>query len=140
MAHFARCLRKGNTPWGPVRLAFEFDYIGGYTDVVALDQEGELVAFEAKLVRWRDALHQAYRTLCFAHRAYVVLPTKAAHVAVQHEYEFRRRRVGLCSVSAAGGIEVLLDANAGVPLQPWVASRAHDALAGRGERTRCRQT
>jgi hypothetical protein len=138
VAHFARCLRKGDTPWGRVRIAFEFDYVGGHADVLALCPAGQLVAFEAKLARWRDALHQAYRTRCFANRSYVVLPAAAARVAVQHETEFNRRRVGLCSVSRDRGIEVLLDAVPSTPLQPWVATRAMTELGqGRGG-TKCR--
>ena len=129
VSDFARCLLKGKSPWGHVQITFEFDYSGGYTDVVALGQAGELVAFEAKLVKWREALHQAYRTRCFAHRSFVVLPSTAAQRAVQHEYEFRRRRVGLCAVSPERGIEVLLDADPLDPFQPWLATRALDELA-----------
>jgi hypothetical protein len=140
VAHFAWCLRKGDTQWGRVRIAFEFDYIGGHADVLALCHAGHLVAFEAKLARWRDALHQAYRTRCFAHRSYVVLPTLAAHVAAQHESEFIRRRVGLCAVSPERGIEILIDAKVSLPLQPWVAARAMTKL-GRGRTiAQCRLT
>jgi hypothetical protein len=138
VAHFARCLRKGDTPWGRVKLAFEFDYVGGYTDVLALSQGGHLVAFEAKLARWRDALHQAYRTRCFAHRSYVVLPAAAAQIAVQYDGEFRRRRVGLCAVTPERGIELLLDTASASPLQSWVATRAITEM-GRGQ-ARCRRT
>lgn len=140
VAHFARCLRRGDSPWGHVRIAFEFDYIGGYTDVLALCPAGLLVAFEAKLARWRDALHQAYRTRCFANRSYVVLPDAIARVAVQHQGEFSRRRVGLCSVSPERGIEVLLDAEVAAPLQPWVTARALTELGRGASKGRCRQT
>jgi hypothetical protein len=139
VAHFARCLRRGDTQWGRVRIAFEYDYVGGYTDVLALCQAGHLVAFEAKLARWRDAIHQAYRTRCFANLSYVVLPDAAARVALQHEREFNRRRVGLCSVSPERGIEVVLDAAESLPLQPWVAARAMTELGRGGTKARCRQ-
>lgn len=139
VTHFARCLHKGDSPWGRVRIAFEYDYLGGWTDVLALSPAGQLVAFEAKLARWRDALHQAYRTRCFANQSFVVLPDATARVAAQHLSEFSRRRVGLCSVSPDRGIQVLLDAEVSMPFQPWVASRAVDELR-RGEKKRCRQT
>ena len=139
VAQFARCLRRGDTPWGPVQIAFEFDYVGGHADVLALCQADHLVAFEAKLARWRDALHQAYRTRCFANRSYVVLPGAAARHAVQFEREFIRRRVGLCAVSSERGIEILLDAAPSLPLQPWVATRAMTELRG-GKTARCRPT
>jgi len=139
---FARWLREGATHWGDVRIGFEFDYHGGWTDVVALcGAGGEVLAFEAKLGKWREALHQAYRCLCFADRAYVVLPAGSARVAMRHAHEFRRRRVGLCSMSAVHGIEVLLDVEPGTPLQPWVAARARQALNGEMGATRgCQQT
>jgi hypothetical protein len=140
VSHFARCLRKGDSPWGRVQIGFEFDYVGGYTDVLALCPAGQLVAFEAKLARWRDALHQAYRTRCFANRSYVVLPDATARVAVQHLSEFSRRRVGLCSVSPERGIEVLRDAEVSAPLQPWVATRAMAELKRGGTNARWRQT
>lgn len=140
VAQFARCLRRGDSPWGRVRIAFEFDYTGGWTDVLALCPAGQLVAFEAKLSRWRDALHQAYRTKCFANRSYVVLPDAPARVALRHRSEFSRRRVGLCSVSPERGIEVLLESEASAPLQPWVATRALTELQRRGTNRGCRRT
>jgi hypothetical protein len=125
VSYFARCLRRQQTPWGNgLRLVFEFDYSTGRPDVIALRSNGEVLAFEAKLYRWREALHQAYRNRCFANRSYVVLPGAMASYAAQYEHEFRRRRVGLCSVSAKGGIEVLLETELLTPLQPWLTMRA----------------
>jgi hypothetical protein len=138
--HFARCLRSGDTPWGTVNVGFEFQYDGGCADVLALCSQGHVIAFEAKLVRWRDALHQAYRTRCFANRAYVILPAACARVAAKYEHEFLRRRVGLCSMSVERGIEVLLEADHAVPLQPWVTTRAVGALGKKGGKKGCRST
>jgi hypothetical protein len=139
VSHFATCLGEGETPWGPVRFAFEFDYLGGHTDVVAICRTGEIVAFEAKLTKWRDALHQAYRARCFAHRSYVLLPTPAARAAVLHEWEFLRRRVGLCSLESGRDIQILIDTDVIEPLQPWLAARAASQLEQPGVPTRtCR--
>lgn len=131
VAHFAKCLRAGQTPWGQVAVSFEFDYHGGIVDVLALGPDGLVLAFEAKLAKWRDALHQAYRTRCFANRAYVVLPAVRAQTAMRYEQEFRRRGVGLCAVSLDGGVQVLLETESGLPLQPWVTTRAIDVLSKR---------
>jgi hypothetical protein len=122
--HFASLLRRPSAPWGPTELAFEFDYEGGYADILARAHDGQVLAFEAKLERWREALHQAYRTRCFAHRAYVVLPAHRAEVALRHEFEFRRRRVGLCAIGTGETIEVLVESEYGSPLQPWLTERA----------------
>jgi hypothetical protein len=142
---FARCLGSGDTVWGRVNLMFEFDYVGGWADVLALCSDGHLVAFEAKLARWRDALHQAYRTRCFAHRSYVVLPLRTAMLAGRYEAEFRRRRVGLCAVSEQRGIELVFDTDVVMPFQPWIATRARAALSDsetglRGRMRRCQLT
>ncbi len=60
------------SPWGSVNTSSEFFYQRGKTDVVAVDEDGLVIAFEAKLTRWKKALQQAYRNTCFAHRSYVV--------------------------------------------------------------------
>lgn len=135
IAHFSACLHAGDSPWGTARVGFEFDYGGGLADVIAQDGTGALLAFEGKLRRWRDALHQAYRTRCFASRAYVVLPESTALTAARYEEEFRRRRVGLCSISREGGIRLLIDSDSGTPLQSWIAARALTDLEAGG----CRQ-
>src|SRR5438477_13134735 len=78
--------------------AKEFNYHRGKADVICRNIDGKLVAFEAKLTRWRDALHQAYRNRCFANSSYVVLPKRTAEIAAPFEGEFRKRNVGLCYV------------------------------------------
>jgi hypothetical protein len=117
------------SPWGSVKVMIEFFYARGRTDVVALGDGGELIAFEAKLSRWRDALHQAYRNRCFAHRTYVVLPQAAAETAVQHEAEFRRRGVGLVVVSSQG-VREALDAEWSAPWQEWLSQIAASKILG----------
>ena len=60
-------LQGQSTFCGPVRVTPEFFDSRGRTDVVAVDQDETLIAFEAKLTDWKTALHQAYRNTCFAH-------------------------------------------------------------------------
>lgn len=60
---------------------------------------GDVVAIEAKLHRWRDALDQASAYLQFADKAYVLLPEDGAERAGEHHEAFRSRGVGLLSVS-----------------------------------------
>ncbi len=132
VADLARCLRNKKSPWGDLRLGFEFEYGGGIADVFAIRKSGEVIAFEAKLTKWKDAMHQAYRTQSFANRSYVVLPPLTAQIAISHEFEFRRRRVGLCTISQDGGIVTLIDSVEGLPLQPWLADRAVLTAKGKG--------
>ena len=78
---FVGLLETNRSPWGEVRLAREFDYSRGRTDVVAVADADTLIAVEAKLTDWKYALHQAYRNTCFAHRSFVLLPKEAAIAA-----------------------------------------------------------
>jgi hypothetical protein len=112
----------------------EFDYTRGRTDVVALQSAGELHAIEAKLTRWRDALHQAYRNKCFAHRSYVALPPATAALAVQYASEFTDRAVGILVVTK-DGIEVLLEVEPAPPVQAWLTDVAVASL--RASTVRC---
>lgn len=129
----ALALRGDGSPWGAATLGFEVDYEGGRADLVALLPGNRLLAFEAKLRDWRRALHQAYRTRCFAEIAYVVLPAAVACRAALHAGEFSRRRVGLCTLEEGRGIRILLDATQSEPLQPWVRARAIDSISSFGE-------
>lgn len=121
---FIACLRSTDNPWGRVKLSQEFDYQRGRVDVVALTEgDGQLIAFEAKLERWRDALHQAQRNRCLAHTSYVVLPRKTAAVARRHEAEFARRNVGLCCLED-GVISLIFSPTPELPLEPWLLEQA----------------
>ena len=116
-------------PWGIKEVVCEFFYLRGRTDVVTVISGGHVVAFEAKLEKWREALHQAYRNTCFAHWSFVVVPPAAARQAVRSLDEFRRRRVGLCTI-ASGEVVVLYEPPWASPLQPWLAARAMSAARG----------
>jgi hypothetical protein len=109
----------------------EFNYSRGKTDVVVLDSgTGEVRAIEAKLTRWRIALHQAYRNTCFAHRSYVALPLNTAVAAARYSAEFLDRSVGILAVSKEG-VEVLLEAAFAVPVQAWLTDAAIASVRGR---------
>src|SRR5690554_1997168 len=94
-------LHVSSTPWGTVKVATEFFYQRGRTDLVVVSG-GNLIAFEAKLNKWRIALQQAYRNKCFADVSYVILPEREARIASRYQGEFERRGVGLCFVNSSG--------------------------------------
>jgi hypothetical protein len=120
---FIHSLRTDQSPWGNVRVGAEFFYQSGCTDVVAVAAGGRIIAFEAKLSRWRDALHQAYRNTCFAHLSYVLVPLGVAQRALSFLDEFARRGVGLCYLDGSDVI-VLHAAEQMEPLQPWLSAKA----------------
>ena len=124
---FNNALLEDTSPFSPENTASEFDYREGRTDVILQDVDGSLVAFEMKLSKWRQALHQAYRNSSFAHYSYVVLPLSIARVAVGLEHEFRRRGVGLCSV-ANDEITIEIEAKRMTPLRPWLTKSAIEYL------------
>jgi hypothetical protein len=78
-------------------------------DVVAVSEEGEVIAFEAKLTKWRAAMQQAHRNAFFADRSYVLLPPAAAERAKMNLDEFALRRVGICTLMD-GTIHIVADA------------------------------
>ena len=111
------------SPFNIVNSALEFNYLNGRADIVAKTEDGLLIAFEAKLGRWKIALHQAYRNSSFAHFSYVILPESSAQNALKYSYEFLKRGVGLYSVNS-DGIKNEINAIKKEPLQPWLTDSA----------------
>jgi len=105
------------------QLAREFDYQNGRTDIVGIGQDDCIYAFEAKLVKWRQAIDQAYRNTCFAHYSYVALPEPVALRALECRSEFERRHVGLFGVSGSA-LQLYISAVRNEPILEWVADNA----------------
>lgn len=124
---FTRHLISGTTPWGRLRVAHEFAFQSGQTDVIALCEDGRMLAFEAKLTNWRRAVMQAFGGAGFAHQSYVVMPADPPPVVLRNELLFRRREVGLVLVGPSA-IEIRIEAPVATPLLPWLSRRAHDAI------------
>ncbi len=121
--HFLDVIGTDQAPWGPLVLMPEFFYHRGRVDVVGVSPSGEVVAFEAKLTRWREALQQAYRNTCFAHKSYVLLPRATAGRAQQYSAEFARRGVGLCSL-VENNLVVVHDSRLNKPIHQWLVEKA----------------
>jgi hypothetical protein len=129
-------LINSENPFTQLNIAFEFDYKNGRTDVIGLTDDGHLIAFEAKLTRWRDAVHQAYRSTSFAHYSYVVLPKSAVENALRESHEFERRGIGLCSIDpsvASSVINIEIPAEKKEPLLRWLTNKALEYIGLRGE-------
>lgn len=122
---FLESIHSGVSPWGAT--ATEFDYQSGRTDVIAIGAEDQLVAFEAKLTRWKVAVHQAFKNTCFADESYVVLPMRIAIRAYEQRGEFLKRRVGLCYVQDSD-IVILIPAPRVSPLNLWLNAKATDHI------------
>lgn len=120
---FLRHLKAKRSPWGKVRYSTEFFYQSGKTDVVIVMQDGTVVAIEAKLDRWKDAAHQAYRNTTFANESYVLVPERTAAIARRNEHEFELRKVGICCIRG-NNIEILRAAEKVDPVQVGLHQRA----------------
>ena len=116
-------LESDKSPWGKLEIIREFSYGRGRTDVVAVDSEGDVIAFEAKLKKWTCAMHQAYRNTCFAHHSYVVLPEPTVRRAQRGLYEFARRCIGICHIKG-DTVVISLPAVRQTPIQPWLSQAA----------------
>ena len=110
-------------PWGTAKIGTEFNYVRGRTDIIVISLAHEVIAVEAKLIKWRNALQQAYRNRCFADKSYVLLPLEIAEIACRYEYEFEKRGVGICSIKN-GYITILKEATTDEPIQPWLRQEA----------------
>lgn len=111
---------------GPVRcsqIASEFDYNSGRTDLVGLGRNDVLHAFEAKLLKWREALDQARRNTCFAHYCYVALPKRAAESAMKARQDFQRHGVGLVVLTGRKAT-LAIRPRRNAPLLPWLTKVA----------------
>lgn len=129
-------LTSPENPFSQLNIAFEFDYRSGRTDVIGQTVDGDVIAFEAKLTRWRDAVHQAYRSISFAHYSYVVLPKSVVDKALRQRHEFERRGIGLCSIdpsTESSVITVEIPATKKEPLLLWLTNTALEYIGARGE-------
>lgn len=133
---FDTALSEAHSPFSPKRIAREFNYKEGRTDIIIFDEQGNLLAFEMKLTKWKQALHQAYRNSSFAHYSYIVVPSKTARLAARQEHEFLRRGVGLCSIDGTR-IRIEIDARWAEPLRPWLTESAIEYMSGGNDARRC---
>ncbi len=68
----------------------------------------QMIAIEAKLTRWRDALEQAREYRLYANQSYVALPEASVPMARRHRKDFEAAGVGLLSVN--GHIKTIVSA------------------------------
>ncbi len=129
---FCELLGSDDNPWGKLTVTREFNYRGGRTDVIAVDVNDHVIAFEMKLLKWTDAMYQAYKNTSFAHCSYVVLPEATAERARLRMRDFTRRSVGICAISD-GEIIITLPAIHQSPIRPWLARTVISQARDRNE-------
>ncbi|WP_265595418.1 hypothetical protein [Verrucomicrobium sp. BvORR106] len=126
-------IRSGTGPVFCSSVVPEFDFVSGRTDLVGLNPDSTLHAFEAKLQKWKRALEQARRSRNFAHYSYVVLPQCAAQPALKARDEFVRQGVGLVIVvEKKARLEIVPKRKD--PLMPWLTAKALTRLSDDGSK------
>lgn len=128
VTQFNKSLKCNSSPFPINNTASEFNYISGIVDLIANLESDELVAFEAKITRWKDALNQAYRCSSFAHYSYVVIPQSEIPRALKRKHEFEFRGIGLCGIEKSI-VKIELPAVKKEPLLPWLTKRARLHIA-----------
>ena len=126
---FESIIKQSDNVFEISSFAFEFFYLSGRTDIIASTIDGNLIAFEAKLSRWRIAMNQAYRNTAFAHYSYVIIPRNVAKNALKNKYEFERRGLGLCSIDSSK-VEIEIYPRIKEPIQPWLTNAALNYIVG----------
>jgi hypothetical protein len=125
---FMSLILERRSPFTAPRIASEFNYLNGKTDVIALGKNHRLIGFEAKMTKWKDALHQAYKNATFCHLSYVLVPAEVSTRAARARELFLQRRVGLCSLDKRGRIKIAIPAPFNRPLQPWLTKSAKEFI------------
>lgn len=120
---FLNQLQNTSSPWKIMGYGTEFNYQRGRTDVIIVSADDKVIAIEAKLKKWKQALQQAYRNKCFADLSYVLLPITEVNKVLKHDIELDKRGVGLCSITE-NGIDIIYEAQESQPLQPWLKKKA----------------
>ncbi len=111
-----------NSPLEILTYATEFNYVSGKIDLLASNEKQQLIAFEAKLLKWKVALNQAYRNSSFAEYSYVVVPNNIIDRVKKFKNEFDKRGIGLISVNDEG-IEIIFKSKYKKPIQPWLKQK-----------------
>lgn len=62
----------------------------------------KIIALEAKLSRWRQAINQANKYQKYADQTFVVLPENPAQIALKNKEEFLKSGIGLLTVNSKG--------------------------------------
>lgn len=90
------------------------------------------VAIEAKLKDWKRALKQAYRYKWFANKSFVFLPAENLSVPMENIHLFKQYNVGLASVSADQGIEVIYEPKSEEPVSSKMRIALNEHLLFQG--------
>ncbi len=75
----------------------------------------QIYAIEAKLKNWKRALYQATRYQDFANQSWVLLDSHHSRPALDNLEEFKKRNIGLLTISIEGHISILHEAKSCLP-------------------------
>lgn len=110
-------------PWGLISFNTEFNYNGGRTDLIGTNENNDVIAIEAKLIKWKTAIQQAYRNTCFANKSYVLLPKSVSDKICKYDQYFHNRGIGLCCLEN-NQIKIIIEAQEENPIMPSISKKA----------------
>tara|TARA_R110002167_G_scaffold148524_2_gene341496 strand:- start:3134 stop:3814 length:681 start_codon:yes stop_codon:yes gene_type:complete len=102
-------LRKGNLDRLKDRHIIRYG-AGGQISLENYSFPISIIAIEAKLMRWRDALRQATEYKKFADQSFVLLPSEYAGGAISSKNEFKNAGVGLFVFDNQSGLDCIVKA------------------------------
>jgi hypothetical protein len=73
-----------------------------------------IIAVEAKVSKWQEAVNQANRNRIFAHHSFIALPEKSA-IRVQNHSVFHQFGIGILGVSEQGSVRLIRSAEHNTP-------------------------
>lgn len=123
VSQFRKTISELTTPLKIKHTEIEFVHLSGRTDIVGITDDGEIIAIEAKLTNWKNALQQAYRNTCFAHFSYVLLPSNKLTPAIKSEVEFTKRNVGLLTL-VDNEVQIIIESRRNQPFVERITDRA----------------
>lgn len=88
----------------------------------------EIIAIEAKLTKWRDALRQANRYRHFSHASWVVMNRATSSAAIKNIETFKRFGIGLAVVDMDGNMDIHYNPGLSEPKSPMLYWRANVLL------------
>src|SRR5437870_7296294 len=100
----------------------EVPILGRRADLLGL-RPGSLMAIEAKMNNWAQALRQAIAYQLGADRSWVAMPLAAASRAYRQRWHFEAERVGLLAIDDQGGVRSAIPAGPSPRLLPFLRDK-----------------
>ena len=104
------------------RVRMEVPILGRRADLLGL-RPGSVMAIEAKMSRWAQALRQAMAYQLGADQSWVAMPLAAASRAYRQRWHFEAENVGLLAIDDRGRVRTAISAGPSPRLLPFLRDK-----------------